>query len=659
MPKIEKPKLQLKFHGRIIDQLGIQMYQSPVAALAELIANSWDGDAELVEITLPETLGEDSSIIIKDNGIGMTLEDCQDKYLNIGYNRRGNTPDAKTSKGRPVLGRKGIGKFAGFGIARKVHVETISQLTGERTVFELDINKLRGDGSYIEQNLDIEVDEYDRPDKTKLTSHGTTINLHGLEILRAPSCDSFIKSMARRFLLLQRSDDFKINVNGKELVESNDLEGIEYDFPLAYRSDEKPDKLDIESDGWGIEELNNGCKIKWRIVFYRDTIKEEELRGIAVFARGKLAQSPFFFNITGGISGQNALEYMSGRIEADYLDIMANDVISTERQRVNWVVDETESLLFWGQERVKYLASLWKARRGEEKAKIINDRTSQFAERLSILPPSEKKVIEKAITKIASIESLNIIQFKELADAMLTAWEQGRLKEFITQISESAEMTETDLVKVLIEADVLTALNIAEVVFTRIGLIDGLRRRIEQHELETAVRDYISENPWLISNEWATYVKEESLKKIIDKIYAEHPIEIDEIPQDLKRKRIDLILRSGQELVIIEFMRPGKRIDIDHLQRFEIYVMALRTYFEANNALNIRRVKGLLVADELEQNPIIMQKLESLKENEMFAYDWNGLLSQAEIKWQEFFDAIKNRTPRDPRIDQLVRDQAI
>jgi len=32
--------LHLSFHGRIIDSLGIQMYQSPVAAVAELIANA-------------------------------------------------------------------------------------------------------------------------------------------------------------------------------------------------------------------------------------------------------------------------------------------------------------------------------------------------------------------------------------------------------------------------------------------------------------------------------------------------------------------------------------------------------------------------------------------------------------------------------------------
>ncbi len=43
-------KLYLEFHSRVIEHLGIQMYQSPVNAVAELVANAWDADATSVEI---------------------------------------------------------------------------------------------------------------------------------------------------------------------------------------------------------------------------------------------------------------------------------------------------------------------------------------------------------------------------------------------------------------------------------------------------------------------------------------------------------------------------------------------------------------------------------------------------------------------------------
>lgn len=131
--------LHLRFHGRIIDSLGIQMYQRPVAAIAELISNAWDADATRVDVALPGTLTDASIIEIKDDGLGMTFEDCERRYLNVGQNRRLEDGD-RTPGGRRVLGRKGIGKFAGFGIAEIVRIDTVSAETGERTTFELDLN---------------------------------------------------------------------------------------------------------------------------------------------------------------------------------------------------------------------------------------------------------------------------------------------------------------------------------------------------------------------------------------------------------------------------------------------------------------------------------------------------------------------------------------
>src|SRR6266851_8424 len=88
MTSDQPKKLTLGFHGRIIDSLGIQMYQSPVAAVAELIANAWDADASKVSVTLPAGMGEGAEIVVQDDGMGMTFGDCQDRYLNVGRNRR-------------------------------------------------------------------------------------------------------------------------------------------------------------------------------------------------------------------------------------------------------------------------------------------------------------------------------------------------------------------------------------------------------------------------------------------------------------------------------------------------------------------------------------------------------------------------------------------
>src|SRR6266511_6329119 len=173
-----KPKLELRFHGRVIDHLGIQMYQSPVAALAELVANAWDADAQTVRIELPTVLGANATIVVADDGQGMTLAECQERFRNVGYNRRGSNLDERSEKlNRPVLGRKGIGKFAGFGIAQVIEIDTVAESTGERTRFALDIGELRGNGTEYVSNAarEIEVMEYDPPSLERRGEHGTTV----------------------------------------------------------------------------------------------------------------------------------------------------------------------------------------------------------------------------------------------------------------------------------------------------------------------------------------------------------------------------------------------------------------------------------------------------------------------------------------------------
>lgn len=303
MANVPEPKLYLRFHGRILDSLGIQMYQSPVAAVAELIANAWDADATIVKVTLPERLYGNPELVIEDDGLGMTFEECQNFYLNVGRNRRSEGA-ARTPSGRPVLGRKGIGKFAGFGIADVMQVETISAETGERTVFELNIRNLRSDAYVDVSPRPVTVVEYASSDAGRAAEHGTIIRLRALKLQTVRTPEPFARSMARRFNLASQADDFTVTVNGHALPEDVEPFGVEFDFPRDYDLTERPEGLAVVND-WGHETLPNGNTIQWRIRFANTPIGNEEFRGVSVFCGVKIAQNPFFFNLAGGLGGQH------------------------------------------------------------------------------------------------------------------------------------------------------------------------------------------------------------------------------------------------------------------------------------------------------------------------------------------------------------------
>jgi len=645
----KKPKLTLGFHGRIIDHLGIQMYQSPTAAIAEIVSNAWDADAENVKISFDFSNSEKSewTISISDDGNGMTFDECQRRYLSVGYNRREKSGPKEISpyKNRPVMGRKGIGKFAGFGIARFIRIKTISKATRELTDFELDLNNIRKGDSYVSTS-ELEIDVIAHETKSD-KSHGTEIILRDLKISKKIPEDQFADSLFRRFSINCTADKFNIFLNNNEVIEKDEASNIEMSFPKDLPEDDRVKrKIDIDNNGYGAETLSNGEKIYWKINFYKNLIKNEEISGITIFAHKKLAQRPFLFNITGGTASQAGPEYMSGKIIADWVDELGEDVISTERQRMNWEHPEMFELQEWGQALIRRLLSIWKDKRTERKLKKLEDKIGTFTQRLSALG-SEGKVVKDALKKLAQIEKLSEDQFIEIGNSVLLAWEQGRLRELINDISRSKDLDEAGLVELLIEANVITALHTAETVRAKLLAIEGLKERINRKDLENSVRDYIAKNPWLISPRWETFAKETRVDKICDQ--AANAARI--INEDFNG-RVDLILSSDKQLLLLEFMRPGLTLDRDHLNRFNEYIDIIQERIYENTVHEFKHIHGYLIADNLTKKDGMNAAIKSMKDKDRYVMTWSALLEEAKYQWKEFFNHIKMRAPDDKRLQE-------
>jgi hypothetical protein len=390
--------------------------------------------------------------------------------------------------------------------------------------------------------------------------------------------------------------------------------------------------------------------------FYRDPIETEELRGVAIFSRGKLAQKPFFFNLSGGLGGQHGQEYMTGQIEADYIDALDEDIIATERQRINWEHSETVPLEEWGQNRIKSLLRIWRDRRGEERRRQIEGKVAAFSDRMSRLPSHEQRTVKRALTSLGGIPTLSDIQFQSLGEAILQAWEQGRLHDLIDDLATCDEVTTEWLLSTLAEAEVLVALNLAEAIRTKIEAVKGLKTLVDRQELENAVRDYIAEKPYLLHPKWETFRKEVSVKRFMDEAAKEAGLEEKDEVGDGERKRIDLALRSNEHLLIVEFMRPGKRADWDHLSRCRRYVLLIRHKIEAETALGISKITGLIVADRLESDASVRSEIQELEKSDIFAFSWPSLLEQSERTWREFLEIVGTRAPDDQRLQKLQQN---
>ena len=210
-------------------------------------------------------------------------------------------------------------------------------------------------------------------------------------------------------------------------------------------------------------------------------------------------------------------------------------------------------------------------------------------------------------------------------------------------------MDESVLLRLLAESQVLNALHIAEAVRAKVEIISGLRKRIEGRDLENAVRDYIAENPWLLSPEWETFKKETSVHTLVAKAATDARLDKDK----RWKKRVDLVMSSGRQLLIVEFMRPGLTVDRDHIDRYQEYIDILRSSVASNTELEFNVVSGLLVADGLDRRRGMDNILARLAKDDMRALEWRGLLERAESQWDDFLTVLIERAPDDDRLSTL------
>ena len=94
----------MRYAGGVVKHLGLSMYRGAVPALAELIANAWDADAPRVDLTVPfGAAPSGQEIRLRDDGTGMTWEDCKDHYLVVGRDRRAAEQTDRTAKKRSLM----------------------------------------------------------------------------------------------------------------------------------------------------------------------------------------------------------------------------------------------------------------------------------------------------------------------------------------------------------------------------------------------------------------------------------------------------------------------------------------------------------------------------------------------------------------------------
>lgn len=633
--------------GQLFKHLGLQMYSGAVPAIAELISNAYDAMAKNVWITIPMgvPIQQTDAIIVKDDGHGMSYTECNSLYLFVGRNRRSNESEWTQSynglQPRKVQGRKGIGKLAGFGIANRIEIRTVKDKQIQH--FALDFSKLTQGSEFVDtKGYKPEVLNEDGKSTQNLAK--TEVTLSQLKISRAMDKDQFKRSLARRLLVLDR--DFTVHINETAITRQ--------EVPLQFRFPKK-------EGTWETADLGNGQQIQWWAGFCQGTIPDEEQRGFVVYVRGKLAQTPWFFDLSGGVWGQHGMQYLTGEVKADFLDENV-DLIATDRCTIRWEDPIAVPLKEWGQKKIRELLETWTDKRRETKAR--SPKIIEYLKHAENLPERERKVFKAVVDRICAIPQLDKDkEGKDIADELVEfAYNAMTNRSFLDAIKRLNAASTKDVAhfsEILSEWDIIEAVNTAHLVKGRVAIIRKFAQMIQDMVPEKPdMQDYLKKYPWLIDPKWTMLVHEQSLDKLISDHFK--------LPKAKRKdkegsRRLDFFCLGDryQTAHIVEAKRPNALVGRKEFDQLRNYVLHLRKKLqdESTDPAHKRSViRGLLIADRVRADD--EQHAKSHQDARTFDIRaWSNLLITTETMHKEFLDIVKGRAPvDDPRMKSLTED---
>ncbi|MGJ9608663.1 ATP-binding protein [Actinotignum sp. GS-2025c] len=209
----QEAEYQFVFSLTTLDHLGRGLYRNFITILGEAISNAWDADATNVWITFDR---KNDVMTIKDDGIGMTSDDIQNKFLKIGYSKR-KERGRLSGKKRPFIGAKGIGKLALLSCADKV---TVSSKPAGGPVSGCVIDNQVVDNAIVEDKTQYELNLPSITDSVRddfdYLKHGTLLKFEGNKAKN--STDIFLrKALALDFRFSLLDPSFTIFFKGKPI----------------------------------------------------------------------------------------------------------------------------------------------------------------------------------------------------------------------------------------------------------------------------------------------------------------------------------------------------------------------------------------------------------------------------------------------------------
>ncbi|WP_367126424.1 ATP-binding protein [Streptomyces phytohabitans] len=648
----------------VVESLGINLYSNAAAVLSELVANAWDADANKVGIDWSDNGDE---IRIEDDGVGMTREELNERYLTVAYKKRDGEGKISPRHNRPFMGRKGIGKLSVFSLAGEV--EVYSAKGGESNGFRIKLNELKQ--SIAEKKryhpTPVEIPE-DFP------AEGTRIVLRQLNRKRTGvSVTALRRRIARRFDVLGYAGDdparFVIEIDGRPVTyaDREDLKRLEYiwqlgideiaasDTPSAKRRWVIADNAVDSSRGWKLEGWFGTVRKPDELNDPEDI--QESLRNIIILARRRPIQEGILdqldFNKIFG-------SYVTGQIRAEFLDLDdgSDDIATSDRQRL--IEDDERVKLLVGKLREFFnsAAQQWSDERPKQKFIELTDRYPVVREWVEGRPDSQRTAAQKLISTVAALQLDDEEQRPQLYKSSILAFERMALDATTQELEKFADgLYAVDILPLLASARSYEDALYVQILRSRLEAIEKLEHMINKDELEKVLQKHLFENMWLLDPSWEGATGDADMEISLSRIRKGLLFSKSE-EENQKQGRIDIQYRTAAGVhMIVELKKYGRKTTVDELREQGA------KYHEALSEVIRKRgeaVKNISLVFVLGQEPdagylgdrdladVIARQLEHINGRVLY---YDELLATAQKRYKDYRDKKSDTT----KLDALLR----
>lgn len=556
---------ELTISLNVLEHLGINLYSNVPSVLSEIVANAWDADATEVRVDWDRQNGR---IVIKDDGVGMTPNEVNARFLTVGYRRRDGQPGL-TGRNRHPMGRKGIGKLSLFSIADRVQIETVKQ-GKQPSAFRMCLSDIRekineggGTGLYHPE-LVVDAD-IDFPHGTRIT----LTELHKRQTIR--TTEALRKRVARRFSVVGPAHDFRVVIDGEEVQPSDRGYYDKIQYLWTYGDPSEIQRLCINQQN---QEDRSGSALNAEIKVsgWLGTVAEsgqlkdddgENLNRIAIFVRGKMAQE----NMLDDFSERGVYaSYLIGELRFDSLDTYNgkgtdkdDDAATSSRQSIVEDDPRYQKLKqFLGNE-LKHIQGRWAEWRTEAGTRRAME-IPAVKDWMDGLSSANKKKAAKWLGKVNRIRQDDEKDQKQLIKIAVLGFEFYRANENLEALDAIDDENLPAALEIFRELDNLEANLYGQIVHQRVKVIETLQVKVDENALEKVIQQYLFEHLWLLDPAWERAEGTEFMETRVVKMFKEVDANLTE---EERRGRLDIAYRktAGQH-VIIELKRPERTVSV-------------------------------------------------------------------------------------------------